>query len=232
MRADKTIGVVIPTLDEQNAIANVIGDIPSWVDRIVVADNGSKDRTVSIARGLGVTVAVEPDAGYGAACLAGIAAAGNVDVVVFLDGDYSDYPEQMDRLVDPIVKDCADLVIGSRVKGTADPGSLTFAQKFGNRLACFLLRRIWRAEFSDLGPFRAIRRTALERIDMQDRAFGWTVEMQIKATEHNLDVREVPIDYRPRIGTSKISGTIRGTVMAGSTILRVIGVSALRQFRS
>jgi len=230
MRSSSTIGVVIPALDEASAIAKVIGDIPRWVDRIVVADNGSSDGTVGIAREHGATVVVEPVPGYGAACLKGIAAIGDVDVIVFLDGDYSDHPDQMDRLVDPVVDGSADLVIGSRVAGNADPGSLTLPQRFGNRLACFLMRRIWRARFTDLGPFRAIRRSALERIGMQDRAFGWTVEMQIRAVEAGLATHEVPVDYRPRIGTSKISGTIRGTVMAGTTILRIIAMSALRRW--
>lgn len=230
MRADHAITVVIPAVNEARAIARVIGDIPSWVDRIVVADNGSTDRTVEIAEGVGAITVSEPVPGYGAACLAGIAAAGTPDVVVFLDADYSDHPEQMDRLVDPIIAGAADLVIGSRVRGNARPGSLTIPQRFGNRLACFLMRHIWGTTFTDLGPFRAIRRTALERIAMQDRAFGWTVEMQIKAAEYGLATAEVPVDYRPRIGVSKVSGTIRGTVLAGTTILRIIGVSALRKW--
>ena len=230
MRFQSTIGVVIPALDEEKAIARVISDIPTWVDRIVVADNGSRDQTVPIAQSLGAGVVLEPSEGYGAACLAGIETVGDVDVIVFLDGDYSDHPDQMDRLVDPIVHGDADLVIGSRVRGNADPGSLTIPQRFGNALACFLLRVIWSTDFTDLGPFRAVRRVSLEQIGMQDRAFGWTVEMQIKAVEHGLVSREVAVDYRPRIGVSKISGTIRGTVLAGTTILSVIGRAAMRRW--
>lgn len=232
MRADQTIGVVIPAQNEAGAIAKVLHDIPPWVDRIVVADNGSTDKTVAIAESNGAVIAREPVPGYGAACLKGIAAVGNVDIIVFLDGDYSDHPDQMHVLVDPIAEEIADLVIGSRVTGNADPGSLTLPQRFGNRLACFLMRRIWNTTFTDLGPFRAIRRTALERIGMQDRAFGWTVEMQIKAVEAGLRCHEVPVDYRPRIGVSKVSGTIRGTVLAGTTILRIIGMSALKRLVS
>lgn len=230
MRSDHSIGVVIPAQNEADAIARVIGDIPAWVDRIVVADNGSSDDTVAIAESCGAIIAREPRSGYGAACLKGIAAVGDMDVIVFLDGDYSDHPEQMERLVDPVVSGEADLVIGSRVTGNADPGSLTVPQRFGNRLACFLMRHIWGSRFTDLGPFRAIRRSALEVIGMEDRAFGWTVEMQIKAIEHGLKTHEVPVDYRPRIGVSKVSGTVRGTVLAGTTILRIIGMSALRRW--
>lgn len=230
MRAEQKIGVVIPAQNEAGAIAKVIGDIPDWVDHIVVADNGSTDQTTELAEAAGATVVQEPVPGYGAACLKGIAAVGDVDIVVFLDGDYSDHPEQMDRLVDPIVSDTADLVIGSRVTGNADPGSLTIPQRFGNQLACFLMRQVWGSTFTDLGPFRAIRNTSLEAIGMKDRAFGWTVEMQIKALEHGLRTDEVPVDYRPRIGVSKVSGTIRGTVMAGTTILRIIGMSALQRW--
>ncbi len=232
MRAQHTIGVIIPAQNEEHAIAKVIADIPAWVDRIVVADNGSTDRTTEVAQGAGATVVNEPVPGYGAACLKGIDAIGDVDIVVFLDGDYSDHPEQMDRLVDPIAENIVDLVIGSRVTGNADPGSLTLPQRFGNRLACSLMRWVWGSTFTDLGPFRAIRRTSLDAIAMQDRAFGWTVEMQIKALESGLRTHEVPVDYRPRIGVSKVSGTIRGTVLAGTTILRIIGMSALKRWAS
>jgi len=229
MRGNSTIAVIIPAMNEAGAVARVIGDIPQWGARIIVADNGSTDATIDIARAAGADIVSEPEPGYGAACLKGIDALGNEQVIVFLDGDYSDHPEQMDRLVDPIVNDTHDLVIGSRVTGNADPGSLTLPQRFGNRLACFLMRNIWGAQFTDLGPFRAIQRSALDAIGMQDRAFGWTVEMQIKAVEAGLRTHEVPVDYRPRIGVSKVSGTVRGTVLAGTTILRIIGVSGLQR---
>ena len=181
MRNGKRIGVVIPALNEERAIARVLADIPDWVDQVVVADNGSTDTTPAVAEAGGAVVVHEPERGYGAACLRGIAALDAIDVVVFLDGDYSDHPDEMGMLVDPIADDQSDLVIGSRVLGQAEAGALTPQQRFGNWLACFLMRLIWRVRYSDLGPFRAIAAPALERIDMQDRNFGWTIEMQIKS---------------------------------------------------
>jgi glycosyltransferase involved in cell wall biosynthesis len=229
MRNGSRIGVVIPALNEEQAIGRVIADIPSWVDTIVVADNGSTDRTVETARAAGATVTHEPDAGYGAACLAGIAALPPVDVVVFLDGDYSDFAQDMAGLVDPLTADGVDLVIGSRALGEREPGSLTPQQVFGNWLATRLIRLIWGVRFTDLGPFRAIRAPALQRLAMRDRDYGWTVEMQIKAAAAGLETREVPVRYRRRIGVSKVSGTLKGTVMAGYKILTTIGRYALRR---
>lgn len=228
MRDGQRIGVVIPARDEEAAIGKVLAAIPSWVDAIVVADNGSRDRTGEIARAAGAIVVAEPRPGYGAACLAGLAALPAADIVVFLDGDYSDYPEDMGQLVDPIVAGRADLVIGSRVLGRAEPGALTPQQRLGNALATWLIRLIWRARYTDLGPFRAIRRDALDRLAMGDRDFGWTVEMQIKAAEAGLAHVEVPVRYRARIGASKISGTILGTVRAGTKILSIIARHAWR----
>lgn len=227
MRRGKRIGVVIPALNEEGAIGRVIAAIPDWVDEIVVADNGSSDRTATTAEVAGAHVTVEPARGYGAACQAGITALPPVDIVVFLDGDYSDYPEDMHLLVDPIAANEADFVVGSRVLGTHEKGALTPQQRFGNWLACRLMRRFFGTRFTDLGPFRAIRIEALQALDMRDRAFGWTVEMQIKAARCGLAIKEVPVRYRPRIGVSKISGTVRGTVLAGYTILSVIARSAL-----
>lgn len=209
MRNGRRIGVVIPALDEERAIGNVVADIPSWVDVIVVADNGSKDRTADVARAAGATVVAEPERGYGAACLAGIRAAGPVDIVVFVDGDYSDHPEDMGDLVDPIIAGQADLMLASRALGQREAARLTPQQRFGNWLATTLIRLVWRAPYTDLGPFRAIRRDALERLAMADRNYGWTVEMQIKAAEHGLVHGEVPARYRRRIGVSKVSGTMR-----------------------
>lgn len=229
MRNGKRIGVVIPALNEERAIARVLADIPDWVDQVVVADNGSTDTTPTVAEAGGAVVVHEPERGYGAACLRGIAALDAIDVVVFLDGDYSDHPDEMGMLVDPIADDQSDLVIGSRVLGEAEAGALTPQQRFGNWLACFLMRLIWRVRYSDLGPFRAIAAPALERIDMQDRNFGWTIEMQIKAAVAGLRSREVPVRYRPRIGVSKISGTIKGSIMAGVIILSTIGRFAFKQ---
>jgi len=226
------VGVVIPALDEAAAIGKVIAAIPPWVDAIVVADNGSRDGTGDVARAAGAMVIREPTPGYGAACIAGLAALPETDIVVFVDGDYSDYPEDMVSLVDPIVAGKTDLVIGSRVLGGAGLGSLTPQQRFGNALATWLIGLIWRARYTDLGPFRAIRREALDRLGMSDRDFGWTVEMQIKAAEAGLRHMEVPVRYRCRIGVSKISGTVSGTVRAGFKIMTVIVRHALRSMSS
>jgi glycosyltransferase involved in cell wall biosynthesis len=223
MKTGQTIAVVIPALNEERAIGRVIGDIPGWVDLVVVADNGSTDRTAEIARGAGAVVVREPEPGYGAACLAGIARAGAVDLIVFLDGDYSDYPQDMDTIVAPILAGEADMVIGSRVLGEREAGSLMPQQRFGNWLATRLIRLIWRVSYTDLGPFRAIRADSLARLAMADRTYGWTVEMQIKGAIAGLAVREVPVRYRRRIGTSKVSGTLKGTILAGWKILSLIG---------
>lgn len=231
MRSGKRIGVVIPALDEERAIGRVIADIPSWVDHVVVADNGSRDATATVAQANGATVVREPERGYGAACQTGIAALHDIDIVVFLDGDYSDHPQEMAALVDPIASGDADLVIGSRVTGNLARGALTPQQRFGNWLACRLMLLFWRVRYTDLGPFRAISSQALRKLAMTDRNYGWTVEMQIKGAQQALRSLEVPVSYRPRIGTSKVSGTVRGTVMAGVTILGLIAKSALRQPR-
>jgi glycosyltransferase involved in cell wall biosynthesis len=232
MRNEKRIAVVIPALNEAEAIAYVLADIPAWVDHIVVADNGSTDGTPSVARAKGATVISEPEPGYGAACLAGIAAADGADVIVFLDGDYSDYPSEMAALVDPILHGTADLVIGSRALGTSEPGALGPHQRFGNYLATTLIRMIWGTRYTDLGPFRAIDAGSLKQLAMTDRNFGWTVEMQIRAIEEGLAIKEIPVSYRCRIGQSKVSGTLRGTVRAGYKILFVIARQALRRNRS
>ncbi len=227
MRQTQHCTVIIPALNEEASIAGVIGEIPDWVDRIIVADNGSTDRTAERAREAGADIADAPQRGYGSACLAGIAAAGETDIVIFVDGDLADFPERMDTLVDPLVEDGVDMVIGSRVLGGAEAGSLTTTQRFGNWLACRLIRLFWGVRHTDLGPFRAITRGALERLNMQDRDFGWTVEMQVKAAQQGMRVIEVPVPYRNRIGHSKISGTIRGTFSAGTKILWVIFRSAV-----
>jgi len=192
-----------------------------------VVDNGSTDGTAQVAAEIGAQVVSEPTPGYGRACLAGMAALGSdIDTIVFLDGDHSDYPEEIPMLLAPIERGEADLVIGSRV-ARAQRGSLTLPQRFGNRLACFLIHRLFGVRYTDLGPFRAIRRDALERLKMQDQGFGWTVEMQAKAARHRLRTGEVPVRYRRRIGRSKISGTISGTIRAGTAILSTIGKIAL-----
>lgn len=232
MRLGQSIAVIIPALNEEAAIGHVVRDIPSWVDTIIVADNGSTDRTAATAREAGAVVVPEAEKGYGAACLTGIATAGAVDIIVFMDGDHSDFGEDMHQLVDPIANGTADFVLASRAIGDREAGSLTPQQVFGNWLATTLIRLIWHASYTDLGPYRAIRRDALERLAMADRNYGWTVEMQIKATEANLRFVEVPARYRRRIGQSKVSGTLTGSIKAGYKILSIIGRQGLRRVRA
>jgi glycosyltransferase involved in cell wall biosynthesis len=229
MRDGKIIGVVIPARDEEAAIGKVIADIPKWVDHIVVADNGSRDGTTQIAERAGATVVSAPQPGYGGACLAALSVLPASDVIVFIDGDYSDFPEDMADIADPVVHGDADMVIGSRMLRAEDRQWLTPQQRYGNTLAVTLIWLIWGQRFSDLGPFRAISSDALKRLQMADRDFGWTVEMQIKAAKLKLRCVEVPARYRQRIGVSKISGTVKGTLMAGTKILTVIARHALRR---
>lgn len=228
MYKGQRIGVVIPALDEEQAISRVIADIPAWVDEIVVADNGSHDRTATVAAQAGARIVQEVERGYGAACQAGMGALEAADIVVFLDGDNSDHPGEMVALVDPIAADSAEFVVGSRVAGNAERGALAPQQRFGNWLACRLIRRLWGAAYTDLGPFRAIKRDTLHALNMTDRKFGWTVEMQIKAAKAGIRSLEVPVSYRPRIGASKISGTLRGSFKAGVGILGLIARAALQ----
>jgi hypothetical protein len=221
-----TILVIIPAFNEARAIGRVVADIPDGLaDEVLVVNNASTDETVDNARAAGATVVTEERRGYGFACLRGLAyaAAKQPDVVVFLDGDYSDHPEEMTRLVAPIADDTADFVVGSRIRGEAEPGALLPQAQVGNRLACALMSAIWGADYTDLGPFRAIRFRDLMALDMQDETFGWTIEMQIKAVEAGLRVREVPVSYRRRVGVSKITGTITGTAKASAKILWTIG---------
>jgi len=222
MRGAARIAVVIPALNEEQSIRHVLDAIPGWVDQVVVADNGSEDRTAEVARGHGAHVVHEARRGYGSACQAGLAAVSAPDVIVFLDADFSDHPEEMPRLVDPIVEGRADLVIGSRTLGRRERRALGVHARFGNALACSLIRLFWRTRYTDLGPFRAVRRSCLEALSMRDADYGWTVEMQVKAAASGLRVEEVPVSYRRRIGRSKISGTVRGVIGAGSTILWTI----------
>jgi hypothetical protein len=222
------IDVVIPAFNEEVSLPRVLADIPSTLVRdVVVVDNGSSDATTRVAAYAGAHVVYEPRRGYGAACLRGLAELarrpeGPPEIVVFLDADHSDHPEEMPALVAPILAEEADLVLGSRLRGEREPGAMPPHSVWGNRLACALMRLLFGARYTDLGPFRAIRWSALQRLDMCDRGFGWTVEMQIKAVRFGLRVREVPVSYRRRIGTSKISGTLSGTVGAGSKILYLI----------
>ncbi len=224
MKAPK-IDVVIPAQNEEAALPHVIEEIDRGpLRRIVVVDNASTDRTAEIAQALDCVVVSCPRPGYGSACLAGLAylAEDPPDIVVFLDGDRSDHPKFMAGLISPIAADQYDFVIGSRVKGHAEKGSLNATQVFGNALATRLIKLFWGFQYSDLGPFRAIRWDLLQRLEMRDQNFGWTIEMQIKAGLHGLRVLETPVDYRRRIGVSKISGTISGCVKAGYKILYTI----------
>lgn len=232
MRDGQRVAVVIPARNEAAAIANVLQAIPDWADDVVVADNGSTDATGAIAAEHGVRVVVEPRRGYGSACLRGIEALDRPDIVVFLDADYSDYPEEMETLVGSIARGDAEFVVGSRVLGEREPGALTVQARFGNWLACALMRAIWDVRYTDLGPFRAIRYATLLELDMRDPDYGWTVEMQIKAARAKVRTIEVPVRYRKRIGRSKVSGTVRGVVGAGYKILGHILLGALKRDRS
>lgn len=218
------IYVIIPAFNEDKSIGKVVAGIPKdLATEIVVVNNGSTDHTAEVAARAGARVLHEPRPGYGYACLKGIAYAAEKssppDIVVFMDGDHSDYPEEMPDLVRPILHDKADLVIGSRALGIREKGSMTVQQIFGNWLATTLLKLFFGARFTDLGPFRAIRLSSLLSLDMQDKTYGWTVEMQIKSAKKGLRCMEIPVRYRKRIGVSKVSGTFRGTVMAGYKIL-------------
>ena len=222
-----SILVIIPAFNEENSVGNVVRDIPAeLVDEVVVVNNNSNDQTAVEAARAGATVLDEPIPGYGRACLRGMAYAQNrqqkPDVVVFLDADYSDYPGEMGALVAPILSGEVDMVIGSRALGNRQRGSMTPQQVFGNWLATTLLRWLYGVRYTDLGPFRAVRFERLLALDMQDKTYGWTVEMQLKAAKQGLRVKEVPVSYRRRIGFSKISGTIKGTVLAGYKIITTI----------
>jgi glycosyltransferase involved in cell wall biosynthesis len=223
MRADNWITVIIPALNEEGAIGGVLRSLPEWVDEVIVVDNGSTDKTAENAKAVGANVVHESQRGYGAACLRGIANARRDSLLVFMDADASDDPRDMAKLVDPVASGKADLSIGSRSMGKAEPGALTPQARFGNWLACTLMWMRWGARFTDLGPFRAIRHSTLQRLAMVDRGYGWTVEMQIKALKHGLRCVEVPVHYRKRVGRSKISGTVKGVIGAGSKILYTIG---------
>jgi glycosyltransferase involved in cell wall biosynthesis len=217
------VSVIIPVLNEEQSIAAVIGEIPrERVDEIIVVDNGSSDRTAEIASDLAVKVVNEPRRGYGFACLKGIASLDQPEIVVFLDGDYSDYPSEMPMLIDPIEQNRADLVIGSRSLGKMEKNAHPPHAQFGNWFATALIRIFFGFRYSDLGPFRAIRYSSLQSLQMQDQTWGWTVEMQVKAIRKKLRIMEVPVSYRKRIGKSKISGTLIGSIKAGSKILSSI----------
>jgi glycosyltransferase involved in cell wall biosynthesis len=223
----RKIYVIIPAYNEQDSIARVINDISkTLVTEIIVGNNNSKDQTALMAKNAGATVVDAPQAGYGNACLAGIDYLKNIaqkqDIIVFIDGDYSDYPEEIPDLIAPIINNQADLVIGSRALGNKEKGSMTLPQEFGNWLATRLIAIFYKVKFTDLGPFRALNWENLMLINMQDKTYGWTVEMQIKAAKLNLRCTEIPVKYRKRIGVSKVSGTVKGVILAGYKIIWMI----------
>ena len=224
MHHNPKISVIIPALNEEESIGRVLNDIPGEiVEEVIVVDNGSSDNTVTVSKGLGANVILEPLKGYGAACLRGISILKqDTDIVVFLDADYSDYPQDLHTVVKPIINDNADMVIGSRMSGEREKGALLPQAIFGNKLATFLIRVFWGFKYTDLGPFRAIKYRDLLALNMTDKNFGWTVEMQIKALKKRLRIVEVPVRYRKRIGKSKITGTFSGTVRAGVKIIYTI----------
>ncbi|RBP32019.1 glycosyltransferase involved in cell wall biosynthesis [Oceanihabitans sediminis] len=217
------IKVIIPAFNEADSIAKVIHDIPEIVSEVIVVSNNSTDATESNAKNAGATVLKEERMGYGYACLKGMDYISKQeikpDILVFLDGDYSDFPEELNQIVQPIIKNNIDFVIGARVKELRESGSMTPQQIFGNWLATFLMKLFFGAKFTDLGPFRAIKYEKLLALNMVDKTYGWTVEMQLKALKQKLSYVEIPVNYRNRIGVSKVSGTVKGSIMAGVKIL-------------
>ncbi|TDN95666.1 glycosyltransferase involved in cell wall biosynthesis [Salegentibacter sp. 24] len=217
------IKVIIPAFNEEESIAKVIAEIPKIVQEIIVVSNNSTDATENNAKNAGATVLQEYQKGYGYACIKGIdyisKQAVKPDIIVFLDGDYSDFPSELTNIIAPIIKKNKDLVIGARIKKWREKGSMTFPQIFGNWLATSLMKLIFNARFTDLGPFRAIKYQKLLDLEMQDKTYGWTIEMQLKALKKEFSYTEVPVHYKNRIGTSKVSGTVKGATFAGIKIL-------------
>jgi len=217
------VSVIIPAFNEESSIGLVLNDLPKeTLHEIIVVDNGSTDDTANVARESGARVVEEKQKGYGSACLRGIAELTQPDIVVFLDGDYSDYPEEITELIQPILDGEKDFVVGSRMILPESRSALLPQARYGNWLAVFLMRIFFSHRYTDLGPFRAIRHESLKSIGMQDRNFGWTVEMQIKAVKNGLRICEIPVRYRERVGVSKITGTVSGTLKAGTKIIYTI----------
>ncbi len=219
------IGVIIPAFNEEQSIGKVVSSIPGNIaNEVVVVNNNSTDSTADTARNAGATVLNEDFHGYGAACLTGIQYLSNknIDVIVFMDGDFSDYPEEINLLVEPIISKQYDFVVGSRILGKREKGALPLQSRVGSIVAGFLIKLFWRQKYTDLGPFRAIRFDDLIKLRMKDRWYGWTVEMQIKAVKKRLRIKEIPVNYRKRIGKSKVTGTLKGTIMASTIILKTI----------
>ncbi len=217
------VKVIIPAHNEADSIAHVIAEIPEYVEEVVVVSNNSSDNTEKNAKEAGATVLTENKKGYGYACLKGLdyiaSQEPKPEIIVFLDGDYSDYPEEMDRILQPIIEENKDFVVGARVRRWREKGSMTFPQIFGNWLATSLMKLFFGSRFTDLGPFRAIKYEKLLELNMEDKTYGWTVEMQLKALRQNLSYAEVPVHYKNRIGFSKVSGTVKGAIFAGVKIL-------------
>jgi glycosyltransferase involved in cell wall biosynthesis len=217
------IKVIIPAFNEADSIAHVINELPKSVSEVIVVNNNSSDDTVKNAETTGATVLTELRKGYGYACLKGLeyvaSKSKQPDIIVFIDGDYSDYPEELDKVVAPILEDDIDFVVGARRKNLREEGSMTPQQVFGNWLATFLMRLFFGAKFTDLGPFRAIKYEKLKELNMEDKTYGWTVEMQLKILKKNMTYAEVPVRYKRRIGISKVSGTVKGSIFAGIKIL-------------
>jgi glycosyltransferase involved in cell wall biosynthesis len=225
------IAVIIPAFNEEKSIAKVIKAIPTdLVSEVIVVNNNSTDNTAEEAAEAGALVLSEPMQGYGAACLRGIdySKSKDFDIIVFLDGDYSDHPEEMVHLVKPIENEDYDFVLGSRVIGKREKGALPIQSRVGSLIAGFLINLFWDVKYTDLGPFRAIKFDKLLELDMQDKWFGWTVEMQIKAAQRKYSILELPVSYRKRIGKSKVTGTLRGTLLASIIILKTIFWHALK----
>jgi glycosyltransferase involved in cell wall biosynthesis len=229
---DNIITVIIPAYNEEKSIGKVIQDIPGdSINHVIVVNNNSTDNTTEAAKNAGAIVLSEDRKGYGWACLKGIEYSKTLqtDIIVFMDGDYSDYPEEITKVLAPILEKDFDMVIGSRVLGKREKGALTPQQVFGNWLATRLIKLVYKAKFTDLGPFRAIKSDALEALNMTDKTYGWTIEMQIKAVKKKMLFCEVPVNYRKRIGVSKVSGTIKGTLLAGIKIIFAIWKYRLKQ---
>ncbi|MFS4454759.1 glycosyltransferase family 2 protein [Maribacter sp. 2304DJ31-5] len=217
------IKVIIPAFNEADSIEQVIKELPDSVSEIIVVNNASSDKTAQNAQNAGATVLTENRKGYGYACLCGLdhvaGQSKTPDIIVFIDGDYSDYPEELDKIVAPILQDGLDFVVGARRKNLREEGSMTPQQVFGNWLATSLMRLLFRAKFTDLGPFRAIKYEKLKALKMEDKTYGWTVEMQLKVLLKKMTYTEVPVRYKKRIGISKVSGTVKGSILAGIKIL-------------